>query len=419
MAASAVRLLPETRLLTALFVIWVVVVPQAKAQAFLERAEREKAAHLFDGSHTPAPLNCQIRPLKPFLDFAFRFDAGYVIRCPLRAFEGQESKIYVFVRVTPEGREPTLLGESFRLPAAAPQMYGSKSSKMLKQHVETSGGFSLGDGQYKVEVLVADERSGRTSRKSWKVHTTWSGRQRGMTPPIPANTVLPIGVRPRPFRPDTSGKGLRITILLDAAPINPRQQKLRAWDRTFLLGSLSTLLNQIPCASVRVVALSLDHQREVFRREQFEDPDFDNLAEALRTLELGTVSYQVLQRRSGWLDLLMDFVNRELSARDPSDAVIILGPYLHYNYDVPRGTVKARETPHPYFCYFQYVPGNPRWYGYPDAVEGLTKRLKGSVYRIQSAAHLAHAIQKMLTQVSPSGPQPADSRWPPRPAPKP
>ncbi len=38
-------------------------------------------------------LTCYVDTKKPFVDFAFRFEAGYVVHCPLREFQGQASKL--------------------------------------------------------------------------------------------------------------------------------------------------------------------------------------------------------------------------------------------------------------------------------------------------------------------------------------
>jgi hypothetical protein len=228
---------------------------------------------------------------------------------------------------------------------------------------------------------------------------------------------MPLGVRPQQIKMDTSGKGLRVTVLLDAAPMDPRNPALRAWDRAFLLGSLSSLLNQIPCASVRLRAFNLDQQRELFRRNQFDDAGFMELGESLRTLELGTVSYRVLQQRQGWLGLLLDYANRELVAADPSDVVIILGPRTRYFAKVSPRNLKGRETPNPHFCYFEYFPGYFRPSGLPDALSSLTKRLDGTVYEISSPGDLARAIQKMLTRVQPRAEPSTAGRLPARPAP--
>jgi hypothetical protein len=215
---------------------------------------------------------------------------------------------------------------------------------------------------------------------------------------------------------DTSGKGFRITVLLDAAPLNPRSPALRAWDRAFLLGSLSSMLRQIPSASVRFRAFNLAQQREVFRQDRFDDAGFVQLSESLRTLELGSISYNVLQQRRGGLEMLLDYANGELTSADPSDAVIFLGP-RGYPAGIPRGMLRGRETPNPHFYYFEYLP-SPLWEGQlPDAISSLTKQLDGTVYEIFSPGDLARSIQKMLARLEPRADSPADVRWPARPAP--
>jgi hypothetical protein len=403
----------KSRLLLVSLSILVLAVPPVKGQEPLNAAESERVGHFLDSNRSPDLLHCSIQPRKPLLDFAFRFDVGYIVSCALSRFGGRASRIFVFARVTPEGGKSLTFGEAYRLPEATA---ATKSGK-LKQSVQMSGGVSVGEGQYQVEVLVVDQETGRTSRKRWRARVARSRSQRAAQVSVPPGSVIPLGVRPWPVKMDTSGKGLRLTVLLDAAPLNPRNPALRAWDRAFLLASLASLLKQIPCASVRLRAFSLDQQREFFRQDQFDDAGFMELEESLRTLELRTVSYRVLQRRQGWLDLLLDYANRELIAADPSDAVIILGPRTRYFAEIPRGKLKGRETPNPHFYYFEYFPGYFRSSQLPDALSSLTKRLDGTVYEIFSPGDLARSIQKMLTRVQPRAePSPA-GHWPARPAP--
>jgi len=403
----------RTCLLLVTLSLWVLPVPPVKGQEPLNAADSEKVRRFLDSNRSPNLLHCSIQPRKPMLDFAFRFDVGYIVGCPLSAFGGRASRIFVFARVTPEGGKPLTLREAFRLPEAT---VATKSSN-LKQDVQMSGGFAVGEGQYQVEVLVVDQETGRTMRKRWRAQVARSGRQGAAQVAVPPSTVIPLGVRPWPIKIDTSGKGLRLTVLLDAAPLNPRTPALRAWDRAFLLGSLSSLLKQIPCASVRMRAFNLEQQRELFRQDQFDDAGFMELAEALRTLELGTVSYRVLQQRQGGLNLLADYANSELRAADPADAIIILGPATRYFAKVSFTKSKRRESPNPHFYYFEYFPGH--WPGspQPDALASLTTRLEGTVCPIFSPDDLARCVQKVLTRVQPTAePFPAP-RWTARPAP--
>lgn len=171
------------------------------------------------------------------------------------------------------------------------------------------------------------------------------------------------------------------------------------------------MLNQVPCASVRLRAFNLNQQRELFRQDQFDDAGFIELTESLRTLELGTVSVDVLRKR-GLLEMLVDYANGELLAADRSDAVIILGLRTPYLGEVPGAMLKGRETPIPHFYYFEYYPTflwgrGQRFRGgvdRPEALSSLTRRLDGTVYEFSTPSDLAHAIQKMLAQLRPLPP---------------
>jgi hypothetical protein len=404
----------KSRLLLAALSIWLLVVPSMKGQEPLSAADAEQVGRIFDLERSPAPLHCSIQPQKPMLDFAFRFDLGYIISCSLSTFEGHASDVFVYARITPQGGRPLLFGEDYRLPEAT----DVARSRQLKQDFQMSGGLAVGEGIYQVEVLVMDQRTARTSRKRWLARVGHAGEKRAVQLAVSPGSVIPMGVRPWPITMDKSGRGLRLTVLLDAAPLNPRTPALRAWDRAFLLGSLSTLLKQIPCDSVRLRAFNLEQQRELFRRDEFDDAGFLQLAASLRTLELGTVSYRVLQQRQGWLELLLNYANQELTAHDPADAVIILGPRTRYSADVPRAGLKERETPNPRFFYYEYFPGSLRFSQPPDVLSSLTKRLDGTVCAIFSPGDLAHCVQKTLARVQPRTEPSTPSRWPARPAPK-
>ena len=78
---------------------------------------------------------------------------------------------------------------------------------------------------------------------------------------------------------------------------------------------------------MRLRVLILDQQRQLFSQDQFDDA-IHPTRESLRNLELGTVSYRVLQQHRGGLAMLVDYANGELSDADSSDAVISSGRRL-------------------------------------------------------------------------------------------
>jgi hypothetical protein len=115
--------------------------------------------------------------------------------------------------------------------------------------------------------------------------------------------------------------GYRVTVLMDVSPMMPRRVRLGSYDRVMLLSSLTSLLERLPLRSVRLVLFNLEQQREIYRDENFEPSRFGRVAQALTTLELGTVAYDVIKNRTGHIDLLADMME-DARKNDQSDAVV-------------------------------------------------------------------------------------------------
>jgi hypothetical protein len=348
-------------------------------------------------------LKCEIKGMRPFLDFAFRFEVGYIVRCPFRDFAELGSTVVAFVRITPENGTPLVLGESYRLPPVFDTPEAKSRAGLLKEELEFSGGFAAGEGNYQVEVLVSDLKAARMCRKRWHVHLVRSSSEKKVPIAVSEHTAVPLTLLPWSGTFDASGTGLRLTILLDAAPVNPNAQKLRAWDRSFLLSALSSVISQINCQSVRLVAFNMDQQKEVFRKERFDEPGFGELAQAMRSLELGKVSFQILERQQGYAGLLSRLANIEMTDSEPSDAVIVLGPHTRFLDKPPQQLLPTRTAKAPRFFYLEYVPGWLLGREFPDVVEYVTKSLDGTNFKIHSPAELAHAMQKIAAQVKHEG----------------
>ena len=139
--------------------------------------------------------------------------------------------------------------------------------------------------------------------------------------------------------------------------MNPRSLKLRAWDRAFLLDSVS-VLREIPSESVRIVAFNLDQQEEIFRDDNFERSGLAQLSHALRKVELGSISYHKLSQPQGWSEMLTRLSKDELEAEEPADAVIFLGPATRLSEKIPKETItlpKGKKTRFYYLEYFSWL----------------------------------------------------------------
>ena len=361
---------------------------------------------LDEEGESPDTLKCNTKQWQPFLDFAFRFEAGYIVRCPLREFAGTGSTVVSFVRVTPEGGNSIVLGDAYNLPptVSAP-IAGKARIDHSKDELEFSGGFAAGEGNYNVELLVSNREATRMFRKRWRVHIEPKHSEKNVPIAVGDNEAVPLSFLPWNGSFDTSGSGLRLTVLLDAAPVNPNSQKLRAWDRSFLLSALSSVMSQINCQSVRLIAFNMDQQKEIFRKERFDENGFGELSAAIRSLELGMVSFQVLEHTQGHASLLSHLASQEVTHSEPSDAVILLGPHTHFLDKPPQEFLAKRGGKGPQFFYLEYMPTWLIGREFPDVVEYVTKALDGTNFKIHSPAELARAVQKISEQVKREGKQ--------------
>lgn len=360
-----------------------------RAQEAPPQNEIPGIAKLMDSNVHANSLRCDVRPWTPFLDLNFRFETGLVLsfRIP-QIIPGRE--LLAYLRVTPEGMAPVFLKAAFTLPSADSHSLINPDQVYLQNgRLTISGVFSVGEGRYAVELLVL--HNPRSCYKRWTIKT---GSHHNRTVPLAleAGAVAPLARESWDGKLDP--KGMRMTILLDAAPINPSSPVLHAWDRAFLLQTLSSLLTQIPCQAVRLIAFDLQQQRVLFESHPFGASSFDELANVLRSVERATVSYQAL--RPGTVrSFLLRLAQEQISATSPPDAVIFLGPATQSD---ERSLKPLPEPPGPRFFYFEFHSYVPL---FPDRIARLVKHLHGEVFPFSSANELARAIQKILAQIKP------------------
>jgi hypothetical protein len=371
----------------------------AHGQIMLRQQDAAKVADALAGNLEGKRLDCEIERVRPFLDFTFRFEAGFVVRCPVRIFDGNATEVVAYARITSATGESIILGDRFTTPAIPEDLRARTNIRRLNNFFEMSGGFLLGEGDYTVEMLVADNRE-RFTRTRWKLKAALARGEEQVPLAITPNSASQLAGKPWDGKLTGSGRGVRLTVLLNAAPRDPKSTALRAWDRAFLLDSVSSLLRQTPCESVKLVAFNLEQQREIFRQEKFDRAGFRRLGRALRDLELGTVDYQVLKRRNGWADLLAGLANQEIHADEPAGAVVFLGPVTRVMDKIPMSGLDLPGPKSPRFFDFEYYPVWMNGSEFPDAVIHLTAARNGTVVRIHSPAELARGIQRMIGQLN-------------------
>ena len=246
-------------------------------------------ARYFDRTAGETPLACEVMPIRPALNFGFRFQAGYVMRVPLSQLAGAGHRLNVLVEITPRAgnRQPVYLGTRFALP----QIPATRMSASI------GGGYLLGEGRYRVRWLLFDKRR-RVCRKEWDMEARRGRAERKIVPSMPPNTVAGLWLRtPSEIqqRHTDDAAPFRLTLLLDATPVSPRRTRLGPRDRMLLAGWVGALLERLPARSVRLIGFSLDQQKEIFRKDDCVPKVSKRLMQALNGLELDVVDYHVLQ----------------------------------------------------------------------------------------------------------------------------
>jgi len=246
---------------------------------------------------------------------------------------------------------------------------------------------------------MLDERL-RVCRRQWTVEVKPRPSERRVKLAMQPNTVEEFAwensfQKARPADADAAPPR-SLTVLLDIAPLSLRRQRLRAADRLLLIALTSSVLESVPAKRVRLVAFSLDQQREIFRRDALAPGDLDQLEQVMEGVELATVDYRVLQNPGGYQRLLSGLVERELAASPPSDTVLFLGPAVRYLDKVAANFAERPASFAPRFYYFQYRPilRGPVAY-LPDTIDRLVSRLKGKNLVIRTPADFQKAIEQM------------------------
>lgn len=355
-----------------------------------ELVNARKGAMLYEAMlQEKTPLMAHVYPVRVSLSFNFRFQAGYYFETPAAQFAGSGHHLALLLRVVPAGKSPVFLGTRHSLPDVP------DGKKAKSTNLGIGGMFFLGDGEYTIDFLIADER-GRVYHSTQKLHARRNGAEKKLIATLAPGAVKSLSsLRMRSASADDS-KPLKLTLLLHAAPNYSRSTVFRPQDLNRLLGAMTGLLEQVPVKSLRVVAFNLDQQKELYRNERFEPEAFDKLEQALLPIQLGTVDINVLKNKTGYVDLLAGMISQELHAEDSSETVIVLGPPSRLQDSVRAGVIEENPANGPRFFYFQYHSLRDRGQSqFPDTIESAMKRVGGKVFHIFTAGDFAKALTEL------------------------
>ncbi len=347
------------------------------ARRLLDRIEQDLAPSNGDR------LACKVDPIAPWLNFAFRWQAGYRVRLPLRQFPEESFAVRIAFRVTPEGGTPVVFRDRFEIPPG--RRTGGQSGRF-------GGGFFVGEGRYRVEwVLVGP--GGRKCRKEWTFSLELNARQRRTAGLLEPGSVAPIVLEwDEPIR--RSRRPYRLAVVLHVAPLFPRAIRLSRFDRAFLTTLLLSLFENTGFRETAIHAVSLEKQQTIFETSELDGDAFRRLLEAMEKFELGTIGIDQYANPRGRIDFLAELVNRFTVTPDPPDAVVFLGPNTRHTDKFPGRRIERADHHKPLFFYlhFDYFSWRFPW---PDTIERLTKSQRGRVFDIRKPAQLARALEQM------------------------
>jgi hypothetical protein len=282
------------------------------------------------------------------------------------------------------------------------------------------GGFLVGTGRYAARSIVYDE-SGRACHHEWIINVPGT-RERGH-PGVPVNTVAPLSGLLATVAAEAP-RFNALTVLLDAAPLDPRMSLLPASDVITLTGALASVMEMLPAREVRLVVFNLDLQRELLREKDFTADGIQRVEDMLNGVRVASLDYHVLQNRGGHLALLAEMVNRERESTAPSDAVVFLSARVRYHDEVAvdwkqgragkprfysiqfRPTLSIGTSPSVYDNFYDPIAGangadippfpDQSDDGSPDTITLLVSHLNGHNFAVRTPKDFARVIGQII-----------------------
>ena len=338
---------------------------------------------IFESTQTQNTLACEVETMSPRLGFSLMHWSGFNLSIPLKQFPGAAptTDFALAIEITPKGGKPTYLGERFVFNRPPAEQSIPKNAAL-----SYTGGYYVGPGEYRVRFFAGDSRNAEC-RKDWTIKV----RAGKPAPRMEPNQISAVGEeRWRGLIKD--GPPHRITVVIEAAPVFPRRNTVRVstYDRSVLLASLTTLLDQTKATAATVVAVDSRNRKIVYTSDNFGPRELGRLARAIAGINLGVVSLETLKgpNESAFMETVLSSIQEPASQ---SDAVVFLGPlWGWYGKMTPRIRELAQVLPRPHFLALT------RFAGLPDNLPAqVVKSANGTVKQLITPSDFAKAVEKL------------------------
>lgn len=329
------------------------------------------------------PVPCRIEKYPATLDYGLRLWTGYSLSVPAAALvEGDPPReVITVLRITalhPKGEVAHLYQ---RLSVPDPP----EAADLKKVEMRLGGGWLLGRGEYRVEMLMMTTAGG-------ECRGTWTVKAREDSATLPAGSIRALDWALWHGFED-GGRG-HAAIFLHASPVRPRRYvtRLSPWDRQVLLSTLSSVLRDGGFRSASLTVFDLMKREVVFEAHQLRPEDVGRLARQLARVDFGTISLQTLREGPLPGDFLQDVVRRRLRGEPRPDALIFIGSRWGSGPKLRAVDPALKEaSPHAYHLAFS-LPNTPEG---GDALTSLVKGLGGKVFSIYQPKNLAPALREI------------------------
>ena len=244
-------------------------------------------------------LRCTVDFAKPKLNFGFRFQSNYTVRASLDAYVGAAHQWQIVFRVTPVGGQPVYFVEFIDLPAPPQPSFVAVAT----------GAFFTGEGHYDVKWSMRDDL-GRVCQQDWALDAHPSERERPPMVIMPRGTVGDFFWHPE-LPKATIARTRYVTILMNAALPTSDRTKSSGGQWATLVTILSSILEALPEANVRLVIFNLDQRRELFRKDHCMTTDLVGIVHIADTTSQWIVNSNSPQNPFGGWNLIKDLENKE------------------------------------------------------------------------------------------------------------
>lgn len=328
-------------------------------------------------------LGCRFGQYPPFLDYSLRVWSGYTLSVPASALvQGDPPReVITVVRVTPQQPkgEAVHLYQRLSVPDPPP------GADMRKVEMSLGGGWLLGRGKYRAEMLVMTTAGGECRAQS-----TINVRE-------DSATLAPgmVGALDSGLWQGFNGEGRgHAAIFLHSSPVRPRRYvtRLSPWDRQVLLSTLSAVLREAGFRSASLTVFDLLKREVVFEARQVRPEDVGRLARQLARVDFGTIPLQTLKDGPLPGDFLQDLVRRGVRGEPRPDALIFIGARWRGGPKLRAIDPALKEASPPAFHLAYSLPNTPED---TDALTSLVKGLGGKVFSIYLPKNLAPALRQI------------------------